>query len=146
MRTFLPWPLRRSTGRFAAGLTCGAGLVLLLSPVAAVAEDEAVLTLSRCIELALERNNGLRQAAAEVEMSKGSYIRSWANILPNVGASMSKRQQIFQQSSTYIGGIRFPLGTTVRQVSNDYSLGASVSHSLFDPSGYSSWKQSRSSW
>ncbi len=146
MREIMSWLLRRSLGRKATALL-SLGLALSLSPTAAsLAEENATLTLGACIELALERNNALRQAAAEVQVAEGGYVRSWANILPTVGASMSKRQQIFQQSSTYIGGIRFPLGTTVRQVSNDYSLGGSVNQSIFDPSGFSSWRQSKSSW
>jgi outer membrane protein len=99
--------------------------------------------LSDALRLAFDRNYDYRQALAQVQASKGSYVSSWANVLPDVSASASKRQSISEANPIFLDG---QLVGESGGTNTTYSAGGSISQELFVPEAYYSFRQSRASW
>lgn len=123
-----------------------AAWLLAANPGILMAQSTESLTLADCIQRAFEYNHDLRQAAATADQSRGAYVGSWANVLPNVSASIGKSQNTSQRSSFSVGGQGFETGGEVRSVDTRYNFDVSLSQNLLNFSDFYAFRQSRRSW
>jgi len=98
------------------------------------------LTLERCLELAAQQNLVYRQAVAQAEIARGSYVGSFANILPSASARAGKGQ------STLGSGQAGVIGGVPQVAFTQFEMGGSISQSLIDLERIYAFRQSRRSW
>ncbi len=143
MRGVLRGSRLRKPGGTPLRTLCCAGLTLLFVVPQVVRGQEAKrLTLSQCIDMAVRNNHDYRQAVARAQAVRGTYVGAWSNLLPRLDAGMSKFQRISNVEVQYFQGIPFESGG----VTSSYSVSGQIRQSIFDPSGYYSWRRSRTAW
>jgi outer membrane protein TolC len=98
------------------------------------------LTLERCLELALQQSHTYRGAVAQIEQARGSYVGSYANILPNISANAGKSQ------STLGSGTAGVIDGVPQVAFTQYGMSGSISQSLLDLQRWYAFRQSRRSW
>jgi outer membrane protein len=103
-----------------------------------------VLTLSKCIDIALENNVTVRQQQFTLEGKQSRVLAAYGSLMPNLGASGSWSRQQNDRAQTYISGIGW-LDEASRTVQNSFSAGLGTNITLFNGlANYASLNQAKS--
>lgn len=95
------------------------------------APSSRVLTIEKCIEIALENNVTVRQQQFTLEGKQSRVLAAYGSLMPSLGVNGSWSRQQNDRAQTYISGVGW-LDLPSRTVSNSFSTGVGTNITLFN--------------
>lgn len=84
-------------------------LIALIIPLLGFTQEKVVLTLDKSIELALDKNPGLKMAEKELSKAKAGVVEAWSNVLPRLDGSINLQHAWDIQTNTIPNFIKYML-------------------------------------
>ncbi|RKY54849.1 MAG: hypothetical protein DRP89_04435 [Candidatus Neomarinimicrobiota bacterium] len=106
-------------------------LITILLIISIAISGENKLTLSDCIQIAIEKNPEMKISKKQLESIEKGIKSSYSNILPSIGVGLSSsREYTGPGGGFYFQGLWIPREET--EARNHYNLGIQYSQTLYD--------------